>query len=76
MNLSIDDLIHIRESIDRHLRLLEDANPLPASPAKELKDKKIQSLSNARREINQEISDLQFEADRNVTSFIHDTDPD
>lgn len=76
MNLSIENLIHIRESIDRHLKTLEESNPIPASPAKELKDKKISSLMYSRSEINQEINDLQFVAERNPTSHLHETSRD
>lgn len=76
MILSIEQWIHVRESIDRHLKLLEESNPQQGSPFNDLKLKKIASLTDARRQVNQEINDLQFEANRNISSFVHDTDPD
>lgn len=74
--LTIENLIHIRESIDRHIKTLENSDPHPASGAREVKDKKIKSLTFSRIHINQEIKDLQYEAERNPMSSVHDTDPD
>lgn len=72
----MENWIHIRESIDRHIRLLEESDPQKGSPYMEFRDRKLASLMESRRQINQEISDLQFEAETNLTSHIHDTTPD
>ena len=76
MNLSIENWIHVRESIDRHLKTLDESHPVNGSPAKELKEKKSASLTECRRLVNEEINDLQFEADRNPTSHLHETSRD
>jgi len=65
MNLSIENLIDIRESVTRRLRELADLEDRGRAPESRREiDRRTRSLTEAKDVVEQEIKDLQFEAEQ------------